>query len=213
MREHLNGKLIVVEGPDGAGKTTLTAKLQQTLSVTFPRYSFVATQQPWADGVVGKLIRQLLQGEQKVSESMMALLFAADRADHFAKLVQPALADGKIVICDRYIQSSLIYQGKLKGLGEDWIMQLHRGFYYPADLLLVIDTPVVDAMRRNVGKKQERYDHIADRARVHELYEQLLPREGARHIDGNFSEEHVRTQAVKIISQAIQRWQDECPGF
>src|SRR4051794_39709628 len=109
------GRFIVIEGLDGAGTTTQTERLATRLREEGHRV--LTTREP-SDGPVGMLLRQALTGRltlpgahAPLADETLALLFAADRTDHLASRVEPALGRGEVVLCDRYVLSSLAYQG------------------------------------------------------------------------------------------------------
>src|SRR5512137_26082 len=104
----LKGLFLVIEGLDGSGKTTQTHLLAQKLSKNYP---VNLTAEP-SRGKIGTFIRQCcLYEDKRLPIEAEALLFAADRIEHLQKEIKPAIDEGKIVICDRYIYSSLAYQG------------------------------------------------------------------------------------------------------
>ena len=105
----------------------------------------------------------------------MALLFAADRRDHLRREIEPALAAGTDVVCDRYLLSSLAYQAE--EAERDWVGELARDLRAP-DLTLLLDLPVAvaAARRRAAGRTEERYDADA----VQERVAAALPRAGRR---------------------------------
>lgn len=103
------GVFITFEGGDGAGKTTQTRLLSQWIQAEFGR-EVVLTFEP-GDTAVGKKIRELVLHGDDLSARSEALLFAADRAHHVSTLIRPALERGAVVLCDRYIDSSVAYQG------------------------------------------------------------------------------------------------------
>ena len=131
---NLPGKFIVFEGIDGAGTTTQAQALVNYL--TECGISTYLTCEP-SDSSIGTFTRQALQGKQKgfhqkqLPDVALALLFAADRADHWTNEIQPLLNEGVNVICDRYLYSSLAYQGLEHPL--EWIRALNASF--PAFLL------------------------------------------------------------------------------
>jgi dTMP kinase len=106
-----SGRLIVFEGGEGSGKSTQAERLATRLGA-------VLTHEPGATEL-GAALRRLLLDERSapVDERAEALLMAADRAQHVAEVIRPALAQGRTVVCDRYIGSSLAYQGVGRGLG------------------------------------------------------------------------------------------------
>lgn len=102
------GLFVVFEGGDGAGKSTQVTRLVQTL--TEYGHEVVSTREPGGTEL-GRTIRELLLAGSDVTSAAEALLFAADRAHHVAAVIRPALAAGKVVISDRYVDSTLAYQG------------------------------------------------------------------------------------------------------
>lgn len=111
------GKLIVIEGPDGSGKSTI-AHLLHARRLAGRRPS-ILTREP-TDGPVGKLIRRALRAEVTLAPAAMGPLYAADRANHAATLLQPALARGEVVVCDRYLLSNLVYRGAEQPVQRCW---------------------------------------------------------------------------------------------
>ncbi len=175
------GRMVVLEGTDGAGTTTqgdlLAAHLRQR------GLEVVRTAQPSAlQG--GQLIRQILRGEivdgdRPIDPAVVALLFAADRIDHARRVVEPALARGAWVVCDRHLGSSLAFQvsdGQAAGLAVDpaWVLAINR-HAITADLTLWLDVPVAVALDRIAarGKPLERFETGAMLTRVRERYAAL----------------------------------------
>ena len=144
----MTGKLIVLEGLDGAGTTTQVKRLVEHLRAS--GRAAHATREP-SDGPIGKLIREMLTGGhaipgQSLSQSTFGLLFAADRLDHLQREVEPQLAAGAIVVSDRWYHSSLAYQGT--GADRDWITMLNARARKP-DLTIFLEVrPEVAAKRR-----------------------------------------------------------------
>ncbi len=110
------GRFIVFEGGEGAGKTTQLQELATRLLKS--RREIVLTREPGGT-MLGRRIRELvLDKTLAVSPRTEALLFAADRATHVETIIRPALARGAVVLCDRYVDSSIAYQGAGRGLGR-----------------------------------------------------------------------------------------------
>ncbi len=103
----MTGILITFEGQDGAGKSTAARLLLSRLHAA--GIPCLATREP-SDGPIGRLIRSVLKGETAVSRDAMGPLFAADRIDHAATIINPALAAGQVVVCDRGVLSNLVYR-------------------------------------------------------------------------------------------------------
>ncbi len=134
------GAFIVFEGGEGAGKSTQVARLAASLRAS--GYEVVVTREP--GGTAGaEAIRELVLDPEYsgLNPRAEALLFAAARAEHVSALIEPALASGKIVICDRFVDSSVAYQGLGRDLGAERIRELSHwatGGLLP-DLTLILD--------------------------------------------------------------------------
>jgi len=168
---------IVLEGIDGSGTTTQLLRLTQRLRGR--GRDVLPTREP-SDGPVGRLLRAILLGEHGlVDDRAMALLFAADRRDHLAREIDPALTAGMDVVSDRYVLSSLAYQS----LEADraWVEILAEKIRKP-DLTLVLDVPVAVAAerRRHAGRPTERYDADGILDRVAANYRSLASEMGSR---------------------------------
>ena len=141
------GRLITVEGVEGAGKSTQVEGLRVWL--TERGESVVATAEP--DGTpLGARLRQVLGEIDRVTPLTEAFLFAASRAEHVQRVIRPALAAGQIVLCDRYVDSTVAYQGYGRGLSLETITVLNRlatDGVMP-DLTLVLDLDVAEGLRR-----------------------------------------------------------------
>ena len=114
---------ITFEGPEGSGKTTIISMLSEALEDTD---DVVVTREPGGIPISEKIRDILLANESDMDGRTEALLFAAARRQHLVEKVLPALDDGKIVLCDRFIDSSLAYQGYARNLGIDEIMQINK---------------------------------------------------------------------------------------
>ena len=114
---------ITFEGPEGSGKTTIISMLSEALKDTD---EVMFTREPGGIPISEKVRDILLANENDMDGRTEALLFAAARRQHLVEKVVPALDDGKIVLCDRFIDSSLAYQGYARNLGIDEIMQINK---------------------------------------------------------------------------------------
>lgn len=143
------GRFISLEGGEGAGKSTQLTRLASSLRER--GIEVVETREP-GGSVGGEAIRGLLlQGEEdRWTPGAEALLFAAARADHVAKLIKPALAEGKWVLSDRFLDSSIAYQGGAGGVGAEAIRSLHKigsGGFLP-DRTFLLELPPQAAAER-----------------------------------------------------------------
>ena len=145
----MSGRFISLEGGEGAGKSTQLERLAEALRVR--GLEVVETREPGGSAGAEAIRALLLQGdEQRWTREAEALLFAAARADHVAKTIRPALVAGKWVLSDRFLDSSLAYQGGAGGLGFDAVRRLHdfgSGGFLPDRTLLLQLAPEEAAAR------------------------------------------------------------------
>lgn len=123
------GLFITLEGPDGSGKSTIISLLHEYLSKQNLPFNIAITREPGGrNNIIAEDIRNILLNkiEYKITDRTEALLFAASRAQHVHDFIKPHLEKGDMVICDRYIHSSLVYQGLARGVGLDKIMQINE---------------------------------------------------------------------------------------
>ncbi|MDB4958050.1 MAG: thymidylate kinase [Myxococcales bacterium] len=155
------GRLIVIEGLDGAGTTTQAKRLVEYLNAQGKPAHL--TREP-SDGPIGKLIREMLTGGhaiagEKIAQSTFGLLFAADRLDHMQREVEPALRAGTIVVSDRWYHSSLAYQGT--GADRDWIATINARAHRPDITVFLKVRPEIAAKRRHdAGRVQELFEDM-----------------------------------------------------
>lgn len=204
------GLLIAIEGIDGSGKSTLAHHLAHHL--TQKNYPVLLTKEPGATPL-GQHLRTLVQ-EKKIAIFPVAefLLFAADRAQHFAEHIIPALQNKKIVISDRMADSSIVYQGYGRGLNKSlienvntWAMQGIK-----PDVTIYVKVPASVALqrilKRNIAltsfekEKQEFIDRLI--LGFDDLYKN---KETVITIDGTKSEEEVTVTALEALSPWITK--------
>ncbi len=211
-REPRRGRFIVLEGLDGAGTTTQTERLAAALRAE--GHAVLSTREP-SDGPVGTLIRQALTGRLvlpggagPLAPETLALLFAADRTDHLRAKVLPALEAGKVVLSDRYVLSSLAYQGA--SLPMAWVDAINA-HAIPADLTLFVGVaPEVAARRRAVrGEAAELFEADEAQRRIARQYLAAIRRRGERErvvrIDGSQSVEAVTAAALAEVRKLLGR--------
>lgn len=188
------------EGIDASGKTTQARLLGEKLrSLSLP---FLITAEP-SEGKTGEFIKGLLSSREAVNPRTMALLFAADRADHLDSVIVPALSDGKVVICDRYYFSSLAYQGAL-GVPLNYIRQVNA-FVEPPDLGIFIDISPEQASTR-LSLKTDR--QLTETAEIQELayaiYKELSRAGELVSVNGNLSAEELAASIWKLVLPVLK---------
>ena len=160
----MRGRFITLEGGEGAGKSTQLKRLAQELRAR--GHDVIETREPGGSPGAEAIRELLLQGsDDRWTAETEALLFAAARADHLARTIRPALERGEWVLCDRFLDSSLAYQGGAGGLGSQAIRQLHEigsgGLLPDRTLLLQLDADA--AARRARTRDGESGDRIGAR--------------------------------------------------
>ena len=151
------GYFITFEGIEGCGKTTQIRKIGEELKKR--RIPFILTEEPGGSGL-GKKIRNVLLNRSSVDISAEAelLLFMADRVQHVREVILPALAEDKIVLCDRFSDATVAYQGFGRGLDPDTIERLNRFACGPLnpDLTFLLDIPVEAGLARAMDRIAQR---------------------------------------------------------
>ncbi|WP_442294894.1 dTMP kinase [Terrabacter sp. 2RAF25] len=199
------GLFVCFEGGDGAGKTTQVRLLTEVLEQR--GREVVVTRQPGGTPL-GAQIRELVLHGDHVAARAEALLFAADKAHHVDQLIKPALAEGKVVITDRYVDSSITYQGAGRELGADEITALQHwavGGLLP-DLTIVLDvSPQVGRERR--GDVHDRLESEADafHAAVRRGYLDLAAQDPERYLvlDASKPVEHLRAAVLDGVDRVL----------
>lgn len=207
------GTFITFEGPEGAGKTTVIMELYKRLKDE--GHDVIMTREPGGIRIAEKIREVILDNRhQEMDAKTEALLYAAARRQHLAEKVIPALAKGSIILCDRFVDSSLAYQGYARGLGVDEVLSINEfaiGEMMP-DLTVFFDVdPEVGLARisSNDAREQNRLDNesIQFHHKVYEGYQELIRRYPNRIVttDASLSEVEVTENVWKIIcSQLIK---------
>ncbi|MEM8549630.1 MAG: dTMP kinase [Verrucomicrobiota bacterium] len=159
----MSGHFITFEGSEGCGKSTQLARLAAWLREQ--GHDVVETREPGGTEL-GKNIRELLmhrQGEERLCSESELLLFAADRAQHVRQLIRPALAAGKTLLSDRYLDSTTAYQGVARKLSAENVAMINRFATVDClpDLTLVLDLPVetgLERARQATGQANDRME-------------------------------------------------------
>ncbi|NIJ06978.1 dTMP kinase [Sphingomonas vulcanisoli] len=205
----MTGRFISLEGGEGVGKSTQARLFAAALRER--GVEVVETREPGGSPGAEAIRALLLQGEaERWTARTEALLFAAARADHVARTIRPALAADKWVVCDRFLDSSLAYQGGADGLGEDLIRALHaigsEGFLPDRTLLLAL--PEAVAMEREAIRDAGRPDRFGARdpeyhRKVTATFRRLADAEPARWriIDASGEADMVTPRLVESVSE------------
>ena len=209
----MRGKFITFEGIDGSGKSTQLRLLAGDLRVR--GLDVLTTFQPGGTPLGRRLREAFLETEENVHPMAELLLFAADRAQHVNFLVKPALAEGRIVISDRYSDATAAYQGAGRGFDEKVIQQvikLATGGLKP-DLTLFFDIPIEKAILRTSARTDE--ETVKNRMdkettefyeRVRQAYLKIAEREPRRFriIEASGSIEEVHAKVLEIVTKFLK---------
>jgi dTMP kinase len=195
-----NGLFICIEGIDGSGKTTQARRLVRTLKKK--EYNAVYTTEP-SKGTFGKIIRKhILQGNNRVPTVIEAILFAADRIDHIQNEIKPLLEIGKIVICDRYVYSSIAYQGAAS-LNQKWIREINKDAIKP-DLAIYIDVPPKIVISR-IKRKKSVMETLQTQDKVRKLYLKLVEEKQLIMIDGNVPINEIAEAIENLVLKFLEK--------
>lgn len=214
----MKGLFISFEGTDGSGKTSVIKEVERYLRLE--GIDVVTTREP--GGVsISEQVRNVIHDNNNTDMDAVceALLYAAARRQHLVQKVVPLLKEGKVVLCDRYVDSSLAYQGYARGLGIDLVKGINdyaTGGMYP-DLTIYLDVRPEIGIQRIMTHTQthevNRMDNesIEFHKRTHEGYELLVKMfpERIKPVDGERTIKEVAIDAFKLIKEKINSVKNE----
>lgn len=148
----MRGKFITLEGLEGVGKTTNRAFVEKLLNDN--GISFVGTREPGGTELGETLRNLVLHAAGQMRDETELLLMTASRVEHVGKVIEPALSSGQWVLCDRFLDASIAYQGAGRELGVDRVAELHQmmGVTLEPDLTLLLDMPVEAGLARMAAR-------------------------------------------------------------
>jgi dTMP kinase len=218
--KRMDGKLIVFEGVEGCGKTTqmqLCCEWLQSLGI-----SVIMTREPGGTPLGLDLRRLLLEKseDKPIAEVTELLLYAADRSQHVNQELKPHLKQGKFILCDRYVESTIAYQGYGRRLDRSLIDQLNviatGGLESDITLWLDIDVEVglLRKTKGEIGLDRIEQEKIEFHRRVQQGYAELAASHRARiaRVDASLNKEAVQQQIQAILSNRLERWGDKEMG-
>jgi len=204
------GFFVTFEGIEGCGKTTQIRHL--TAHLEGKRQPFLLTREPGGTAISDRIRQILLSSENsRMEPATEFFLYAAARAQHIAEVVLPALRNGKTVLCDRFADATLAYQGFGRGLNLAWLEEIHNRFLQglKPDLTFLLDLPVEEGLRRawkrmeNQAVKEDRFEKedLAFHQRVREGYLLLARREPNRIVvlDGMKDEQTLHREILNRL--------------
>ena len=205
----MRGIFITIEGPDGSGKTTALQQVVPRLQQEMNR-KVVATREPGGSPIAEKIRSLILDPSHTDMDSRTeALLYAASRRQHLIEKVLPVLESGDVIFCDRFVDSSIAYQGYARGIGEEGIREINEFATegIEPDVTLYIDVPAEVGIQRIHANLDEREYNRLDQEKLdfHEKvragYQQLAKANPERIVvvDGTMSREEVAESCYQII--------------
>ncbi len=208
------GFFITFEGIEGCGKTTQIRLLTSFLKTA--RREFLLTREPGGTEIGDQIRKILLDGKNIGLDPMAELfLYAAARVQHLRQAIFPALREGRLVLCDRFADATLAYQGYGRGLDPSWIDEIHRRAMddIRPDLTFLLDLPADIGLRRARKRiegqtiKEDRFEreNLEFHRRVREGYLQLARREPHRFVilDGMKDEESLHREIVARLPAEV----------
>ena len=207
----MRGKFITIEGTEGVGKTTNIAFIKQWLDDN--GISFINTREPGGTPLAEEIRQVLLSNrDEKVCSKAELLMMFAGRAQHIDQVIEPQLAQGNWVLCDRFTDATYAYQGAGREMGDDLIQSLEtmvQGDMLP-DLTLVLDVPVELGLERE-GKRSEPDRFELEKTdffnRVRQAYLSMATNNPQRYkiIDASQTLEHVQLQIADTLNSFLQK--------
>ena len=202
----MRGLFITVEGPDGSGKSTQIEYLRQYFEDK--GYDAIFTREPGGTPISEQIRAVILDKNNSEMDPMTeAFLYAASRAQHVAQLIAPSLERGKIVVCDRFLDSSIVYQAYARGLGKcvNAINKYAVGDYQP-DITFVLSLDAEEGLARLSGHKDRlESEELAFHRKVAEGYEALARTFPERIVlfDASECKEEVRDEIIATLEDVL----------
>lgn len=206
----MNGKLIVFEGPDGSGKTTILKNINKKLINL--GYPIMLVREPGGT-FISEQIREIIidNNNTEMNSKTECLLFAASRAQLVEEKIKPALNRGEIILCDRFVLSSLLYQGVGRGLGINEVKKINdfaTGFIKP-DLTIFFNIDYKTAlMRKRDNFKADRLESedFDFHKKIFDAYIDLAKKykEDIKQVDASLSIDQVSENVLKLIEDLLE---------
>lgn len=193
------GAFIVFEGIDGSGKSTHIRLLCHELRQQ--GYDVLRTSEP-SRGRIGRFIREYVEHRRRrLSPEIEALLFAADRFEHVKQIIEPALKKGHIVISDRYLHSSLAYQGA-EGVSPEWIREMNR-FALEPDLCILLDVRPETGLGRVRRRRRTVFEVYTFQQRVRNLYLRFVEQGELVKVDADRLVDEVQKDITVLVQNLL----------
>lgn len=201
----MKGKFITFEGTEGVGKSTQTRLLAEYLEKTGQPY--IITREPGGDKIAEKIRRIILDADNvDMADETEALLYAAARAQHVKNVILPALKEGKIVLCDRFVHSSIAYQCYGRGLPLQFVLDVNAYALKncPPDCVVLMEMSPKDAFARKGGAdKTDRLEQSGDEffEKVNKAYEDMRNDREVLSVDPVGTKEEVLERLINGLKE------------
>jgi len=201
------GRLITLEGIDNSGKTTHAKRLSNYLKKK--GYQVLSVRDPGGTEISEKIRKILLDKQNSLAASSELFLYLAARQQLVSEIISPALKKNKFVICDRYCDSTLAYQGYGRGLNISLVDNILKSFFPVPDLTILIDLPVLKAQKRFGSNRPDRLEKekFAFHQKVRQGYLEIAKknRQRVRLVEGTGNPAKTWEQVRKIVDNFISR--------
>jgi len=211
----VKGKFITVEGPDGAGKSSIVKGLKPLLE-EYTKQTVIVTREPGGSDIAEKIRSIVLNPEYTAMDDRTeSLLYAASRRQHVIEKILPALNEGKIVLCDRFVDSSIAYQGNARGIGVDEVWEINEFAIEDLrpDITIYLEVDAETGLNRIQDVKSNR---VKDRLELEEItfhqkvqrgYEAIIRKQNDRFlkIDASLPKEEVLKNAWAALSKRLAK--------
>lgn len=211
----MDGLFVTFEGPDGSGKSSVIEAILSKVQ-NFTEREVLQTREP-GGSIISENIRKVILDidHTEMDSRTEALLYAASRRQHITEIIAPALSKGQLVLCDRFVDSSLVYQGYARGIGIDEVAQLN---YFATEgltpeLTIYLDITAEEGLQRiQDNRKDTQYDrldqeklefHEKVRQGYHKIYQDADER--VQIVDASQPLEHVIDSVWKILQDFLQK--------
>lgn len=209
----MNGKLIVFEGPDGSGKTSVLTEVKRRLDED--GIDYLDFREPGGTTISEKIRNLIIDNDNiKMTARCECLLFAASRAQLIEEAIRPALDEGKLVLCDRFVLSSLLYQGLGRGLGIDQVREINdfATNKMRADLTIFFDIDYKTALERkraNFSADRLENEDFDFHKKIFDGYVKMSEKykDEVKKIDATLSIKEVTDEALKLIYESLEDMQ------
>ncbi|MBI1934737.1 dTMP kinase [Candidatus Peregrinibacteria bacterium] len=192
------GCFLVLEGPDGSGTTfhsvTLATRLQKE------GYDVLCTAEPTA-GPIGTEIRRYINGHLPIPQASLQLLFTADRSLHGTETIEPALQAGKMVICDRYIPSTIAY-GEAAGVDSLWLRELNKNFIQPDVTLYLLPPLSICLQRLSQRQTRDALESSSFQERVYRIYQKISAEDPRGQL---IDSSGLKDDVMQLVFAAVQK--------